>query len=107
VLALSAIVASTRFLNWRSAGIGTDERALAVRSGVIGQKHVRIGRNRIQSLHVRQGPFQRRAGIATLVVLSVAGSSRSAYAVAHLPLADADVIAEWYHRGTEASTRPA
>ncbi len=106
-LVVAAIVAATRYLNWRSAGIGADEEALTVRTGLIGQNHVRLGRNRIQSLHVRQNPFQRRAGLATLNAWSVAGSSKSVHGVAHLPLTDAEAIVEWFHEVIEASTRPA
>ena len=106
-LLLAAIVATVRWLNWRSAGIGTDDEALTVRKGLIGQNHVRLGRNRIQSLHLRQSPFQRRAGLATLEAWSVAGSSKSVHGVAHLPLADAEAVVEWFHRGTEAGTRSA
>jgi len=29
------------------------------------------------------------------------------HGVAHLPLADAEAVVEWFHRGTEAGTRSA
>ena len=103
----AAIVAGVRVLNWRAAGIGTDESSITVRSGVIGRKEVRLGRTRIQSLHVRQNPFQRRAGLATLTASSVSGSSEANRRVSHIPLDDAERVVAWFHAGIDANTRPA
>ena len=104
---VALIVAGVRVLNWRAAGVGMDESALTVRSGVIGRKKVRLGLNRIQSLHVKQNPFQRRAGLATLTASSVSGSSEASRRVSHIPLDDAERIVDWFHAGIEIGTRPA
>jgi putative membrane protein len=106
-LLLAVGVATIRYLGWRSAGVGWDHVAMTVQTGIIGSKRVRLGRNRIQSLHVRQTPFQRRAGLATIEAWSVSGSSKSRNRVSHVLLADAEAIADWFHCGTEESTRPA
>lgn len=83
-------------LVWRHAGYGTDSEALGIAHGAIGRYRVRLARSRIQSLSIRQNPFQRRAGLATLVATSVSGSSRALHTVRHLEVADAQRIAEWY-----------
>lgn len=106
-LLVALIVAGVRVLNWRAAGIGMDGRAMTVRSGIIGHKRVRLGRNRIQSLNVRQTWFQRRVGLATLTASSISGSSEAKHSVSHMPLVDAERVVEWFHEGTLAGTRPA
>jgi uncharacterized membrane protein YdbT with pleckstrin-like domain len=57
---------------------------------------VRVGRSRIQSLAISQSPFQRRAGLATLRLATVSGSSHAVFRVRHLPVADAALIEQWY-----------
>jgi putative membrane protein len=104
---IALIVAGVRILNWRAAGIGVDDRAIAVQSGIIGRKRVRLSRSRLQSLRVRQTWFQRRAGLATLTASSVSGSSEATHSVSHIPLADAERVVEWFREGTAAATRPA
>lgn len=93
---LSALVAGWQMLAWKAAAYGADDAALAIVSGVLGRYRTRIGRSRIQSLTVRQNPFQKRAGLATLVAASVSGSSKSLHLVRHLPLAQADRLITWY-----------
>jgi putative membrane protein len=104
---IAIIVAGVRVLNWRAAGVGTDAGAITVRSGVIGRKEVRLGLNRIQALHVKQNPFQRRAGLATLTASAISGSSEAKRSVSHMPIDDAERIVAWFHEGIGASTRPA
>jgi putative membrane protein len=106
-LFVALIVAGVRTLNWKAAGLGMGETCISIRSGVIGRKIVRLGRNRIQSLSVRQNPFQRRAGLATLMASSVSGSSEATHHVSHLPLADAERVVAWFHEGIRTTTRPA
>lgn len=100
VVALVALLtAGMRVLQWRRAGVGTDEVAVAFRSGAVGIKRVRLTRSRIQSLDVRQNPFQRRAGLASLRTVSVSGSSQASYGVSHLDEAEALRIMRWYQDG--------
>jgi putative membrane protein len=106
-LFVALIVAGVRALNWKAAGLGMGEDCISIRSGVIGRKIVRLGRNRIQSLSVRQNPFQRRAGLATLTASSVSGASEATHSVSHLPLADAQRAVGWFHEGIRTTTRPA
>ena len=87
-----------RALEWRHAGYGTDSEALGIVRGAVGRYRVRLARSRIQSLSIRQNPFQRRAGLATLVAISVSGSSPALHTVRHLEVGDAQRIAEWYSR---------
>lgn len=94
-------------LRWRRTEYGADSRALAVQNGALGVSNARLPRTRIQSLTIRQTPFQRRAGLATLVATTVIGSSASLHRVRHLPSADATRIAEWYSPSTaQADTSP-
>lgn len=98
VALIGSVVATVvhRSLMWRAAGYGVGSRALTVQSGALGMRRVRLPRTRIQSMSVRQSPFQRRAGLATLTVTSVSGSSASVHRVLHMPLSDASQLAEWY-----------
>jgi len=95
ILALG-IVAGLRVLTWRAAGFGVDTDALVIQWGALGLHKVRIGRTRIQSLTVRQNPFQHRAGLATLTVASVSGAAKRAYSVRNLDASDASRIEAWY-----------
>lgn len=99
VAIVAGVIAVVRALQWRRAGVGTNETAVTLRSGVLGRKRVRLTRSRIQSLTVQQNPFQRRAKLATLRTVSVTGSARAAYGVSHLDEAEAMRILEWYQAG--------
>jgi len=100
IVALVALVtAGVRILQWRGAGIGTDDIAVSIRSGALGVKRVRLTRSRIQSLDVRQSPFQRHARLASLRSISVSGSSKAAYGISHLDEAEAHRIMRWYEDG--------
>lgn len=95
-LATLVFVYVWRFLSWRNAAVGADAVALGIASGFLGRQRVRIARARIQSLTVRQNPFQRRAGLATVVAAGVSGSSGTHYVVQHMDAADAERIIGWY-----------
>ncbi|KAF0208144.1 MAG: PH domain-containing protein [Actinomycetota bacterium] len=99
VVLTAAVTIGVRTLQWRGAGIGTDDIAVAFRSGAVGTKRVRITRTRIQSLDVHQSPFQRRAKLATLRTVSVSGSSKATYGVSHLDEEEAWRILHWYEDG--------
>lgn len=95
-IALLMAVAVWRILMWRHASYGTDRDSLGVGHGVLGRYRVRLHRSRIQSLSVRQNPFQRRAGVATLIAVSVAGTSSEDHVVRHMSSSDAEAIVAWY-----------
>lgn len=99
VTMVTLVVAGARALRWRAAGYGVEADALVVQWGALGLRKVRLSRSRIQSLSVRQGFFQHRAGLATLQVTSVSGASRRVFRVQHLPLAEAARIESWYSPG--------
>ena len=60
----------------RYAGLGhaLDERAVSVRSGSLRRRQVVLERRGVIGWTVRQSPFQRRAGLATVTVATGAGS---------------------------------
>ncbi len=94
-----ALVFVTRFLEWQHEAFGADDRVLGIQNGAFGRRRVRVGRNRIQSLTVRQNPFQRRAGIATVDAVGVSGSTAAHYRIRHIEQADAEQLMRWYsHR---------
>jgi putative membrane protein len=72
-------------------GWALDEHALHVRSGWVGRQRGIVRLNKIQSVHLRATPFDRRAGMATLLV-DTAGSG-SDYGVS-LPFLDEEVARE-------------
>jgi putative membrane protein len=91
-----ASVAAAEGLAWRHAAYGADARALVVEYGLLARHRVRLSRTRIQWLAVRQSPFQKRAGLATLVASSVSGSGEALHAIRHVPVRDAARIERWY-----------
>lgn len=93
-----AIVASPAALAWKGAGLGVSDSMLVIRSGMLGRNQTRIPRSRLQSLAVRQTPFQKRAKLATLVARTVSGSSGATYRVRHLDAAVAWRLVEWLSR---------
>ena len=95
-LLLAGIVATCQVLAWRNAAFGADEAALAIRWGILGRYCVRLSRSRMQSLTVRQTPFQKRARLATIVAASVSGSGAAYYRVRNLDVEDALRIERWY-----------
>ncbi len=99
VVLVALLTALVRRLQWRRAGAGTNDVAVTLRSGVLGVKRVRLERSRIQSLAVRQNPFQRRVSLASLRTISVSGSSKATYGVSHLDEAEALRIMRWYEDG--------
>jgi len=106
-LLVGGVVALVRFAMWRSSAFGADERALAVQYGVLGAYRVRLPHSRIQSLAIRQTPFQKRAGLATIVVSSVSGSSATHYRVRNIEVSDAARIERWYSPDQSVPPRPA
>lgn len=96
VVIASAAVAGARTLAWRASGFGVSGDALAIEYGALGRYAVRVGRSRIQSLAISQSFFQRRAGLATLHVVSVSGSAAARFHVRHMPAEDAARIGSWY-----------
>jgi len=83
------------YLAWRGAGVGVDASMLVIRSGVFGRTHTRIPRSRIQSLAIRQNPFQKRRNLATLVATTVSGSSGSKHLTRHVDANDAGRLIDW------------
>jgi len=96
LLIVTALIAGMRALAWRAAGIGVDEDAMTMQSGIVGRSRMRISRARIQSLTVTQNPFQRRAGLATIVADSVSGSSKARHRVRHIEEKRAHRLLRWY-----------
>ncbi len=84
------------YLAWRSAGVGVDASMLVIRSGVFGRTHTRIPRSRLQSLAVRQNPFQKRRNLVTLVATTVSGSSGSKHRTRHVDADDAGRLIAWF-----------
>jgi len=93
---LTGIIAGLRALAWRAAGIGVDDDAMTMQSGIVGRSRMRISRARIQSLSVTQNPFQKRAGLATIVADSVSGSSKARHRIRHIEEKRAHRLMRWY-----------
>ncbi len=96
MLVVAGAVAGARALSWRAAGWGVDDDALVIRWGALGIRRARVSRSRIQSLSIRQNPFQHHAALATLHVASVSGSSRKLFSVHNIDVSDASRIEAWY-----------
>ncbi len=57
-------------LEHRHQRYAIDGDEMRIRSGVYWRSHVHVARSRIQHTDVTQGPFERRLGLATLVVFT-------------------------------------
>lgn len=88
-----------RHIAWRLDGDG-----LAIRRGRMFQRETRVPVTRVQHLDLRRGPWQRRRGLATLVV-HTAGTRHSAVTLPHLDANDAerlrDVLGQQIDRDDE------
>jgi putative membrane protein len=74
---------------YRQLGHATDETRLAVRSGSLRRRQVVIEHRAVVGWRLRQSVFQRRAGLATLMV--AVGAGRGGYPV--IDLAEEDAVA--------------
>jgi uncharacterized protein len=75
-LALGALlIGPLPALRWRSWRYGLREAELELRRGALFQTHTLIPVARIQQVDTRQGPLERAFGLATVVVLTAAGSA--------------------------------
>ncbi|OHE85712.1 MAG: hypothetical protein A2190_12165 [Lysobacterales bacterium RIFOXYA1_FULL_69_10] len=77
-----------------------DDDGLAVRRGRLWRSETRVPASRVQHLDVKHGPWQRRRGLATLVV-HTAGTRNSAVTVPHLDAADAERLRDALARQIE------
>lgn len=66
-----------------------DRDGLAIRRGRLWQRETRVPATRVQHLDLKRGPWQRRRGLATLVV-HTAGTRHNAVTVPHLDAGDAE-----------------
>jgi membrane protein YdbS with pleckstrin-like domain len=73
-----------RHVAWRLDGDG-----LSIRRGRLYQRETRVPATRVQHLDLKRGPWQRRRGLATLVV-HTAGTRHSAVTLPHLDEEDAE-----------------
>lgn len=75
-----------RHVSWR-----LDDQGLAIRRGRMFQRETRVPATRVQHLDLKRGPWQRRRGLATLVV-HTAGTRHSAVTLPHLDADDAEQL---------------
>jgi putative membrane protein len=55
-------------VQWRALAVAADERVFAVRGGRLVRRWAMVPHARTQSVHLTQGPWQRRLGVATVSV---------------------------------------
>ena len=77
------------FRQFRRVAWRLDEHGLAIRRGHLYQNETQVPATRVQHLDLKRGPWQRRRGLATLVV-HTAGTRHSAVTVPHLDEGDAE-----------------
>ena len=77
------------FRQFRHVAWRLDDDGLAIRRGRVYQRETRVPATRVQHLDVKRGPWQRRRGLATLIV-HTAGTRHSAVTLPHLDEGDAE-----------------
>lgn len=77
---------------WRRTGVTVTDRALLIRHGRLTRSLIVVPHERTQSLGMRQGPLERRLGLADFTVHSTPGPVTPA--VAHLDAGDAARLIE-------------
>ena len=77
------------FRQFRHVAWRLDDDGLAIRRGRVYQRETRVPAARVQHLDLKRGPWQRRRGLATLIV-HTAGTRHSAVTLPHLDVADAE-----------------
>jgi putative membrane protein len=65
-------------IQWRHLGVAVDERVAATREGRFVRRTAVVPHARVQSIHLRQGPWQRRLGLATTLLDLAPGVVRAA-----------------------------
>lgn len=86
---LAAVGLAIGFRQFRHVAWRLDGDGLAIRRGRMFQREIRVPVTRVQHLDLRRGPWQRRRGLATLVV-HTAGTRHSAVTLPHLDAGDAE-----------------
>jgi putative membrane protein len=89
---------------YAALGHAAGPRSLAVRSGWLLRAHTVLQRRAVIGWQVRQSPFQRRAGLAT--VLACVGAGSGGYAAVDLAAAEAAEFAEAASGRWAATLRP-
>lgn len=77
------------FRQFRHVAWRLDDDGLAIRRGRVYQRETRVPATRVQHLDLKRGPWQRRRGLATLIV-HTAGTRHSAVTLPHLDVEDAE-----------------
>jgi putative membrane protein len=90
---------------YAALGHAAGARSLAVRSGWLVRAHTVLQRRAVIGWQVRQSPFQRRAGLAT--VLACVGAGSGGYAAVDLAAGEAAEFAEAASARWAATLRPA
>jgi membrane protein YdbS with pleckstrin-like domain len=88
-LSVAAIALAIGWRQFRHVAWRLDGDGLAIRRGRLYQRETRVPATRVQHLDLKRGPWQRRRGLATLIV-HTAGTRHSAVTVPHLDEADAE-----------------
>ena len=101
-LAWPLVVASLAWLAWRRRGYAYNGDALAIRSGLFGQRVETCLFRKAQAVAVRRSPLQRRTGLATLDVQLASGGA----SVPFIPYATACALRDTMLYKAEASRRP-
>jgi len=77
------------FRQFRHVAWKLDADGLGIRRGRLYQRETRVPATRVQHLDLKRGPWQRRRGLATLIV-HTAGTRHSAVTLPHLDADDAE-----------------
>lgn len=79
-------------IQWRQRGVRATDRALLIRRGRLSREMFVVPHERTQSLQLRQGPWERRRGLASFVVHSTNGPVKPV--AEHLDIDDAIALLE-------------
>lgn len=74
---LTAIAAVSAILWYKGSGVARNRRFIAVRNDGLTTEFITVLRSKVQSAYLRANPFQRRAHVARLVLVTAAGAGHT------------------------------
>jgi putative membrane protein len=100
-LLLGALLTFMSWLSYRKLSYGFNQDLILLKGGAFGDKNILTPIYKIQSIERKQSPFQRRKGLASIVLYNASGSET----IPHIPVEEANHIYNNFLMKVELDTR--